>query len=120
MQLMHKILPTHLTPLNTNTANRKEDAASIYLFDLKPDSVWACVCVCVCVCVSVLCTDLEFLRRATNNPKSFPSSHGWTLQGVVSVCAEEEVLHLIRSLLHLQENNEERQRAGENEKLYRS
>lgn len=46
------------------------------------------------------------------NPKSSPSSHGRTLQGDVCVCAEEEVLHLIRSLFHLQENNEERQRAG--------
>lgn len=52
---------------------------SFCLFVLKSDSVSSCV--------NALCTDLEFLPRATNNPKLFSSSHGWMLQGDVCVCA---------------------------------
>lgn len=45
MQIMPKILSTHLTPLNTNTANRKEDAPSIHLLYLF-SSLPLCVCMC--------------------------------------------------------------------------
>lgn len=93
---------------------------SFCLFVLKSDSVSSCV--------NALCTDLEFLLRATNNPKLFSSSHGWMLQGDVCVCAclyvcacvcaRACVLHLIRSLFHLQENNAERQGAGWDEKWH--
>lgn len=93
---------------------------SFCLFVLKSDSVSSCV--------NALCTDLEFLLRATNNPKLFSSSHGWMLQGdvcvcaclyvCVCVCARARVLHLIRSLFHLQENNAERQGAGWDEKWH--
>lgn len=89
---------------------------SFCLFVLKSDSVSSCV--------NALCTDLEFLLRATNNPKLFSSSHGWMLQGDVCVCAclcvcvHVCVLHLIRSLFHLQENNAERQGAGWDEKWH--
>jgi len=58
----------------------KKRLLTIYLFSNRS------VCVCVCMYVHALCSDLEFLLRATNNPKSSPSSHGQIVQGDVCVC----------------------------------